>query len=152
MWASSAADTRACSRGVLYIDSQKITHTKPRAPVARNAACQPNAMASQGTVAGASTAPTAAPELKRAVEKARSFLGNHSATTLMQAGKLADSPMPSRARATPNMNALRGRRMGDGSPAPHHHGQREAPARAQPVDDPAREQQANRRRWPGTRR
>ena len=40
--------------------------------------------------------PMLAPELKRPVASARSRLGNHSATVLMQAGKLADSPMPSR--------------------------------------------------------
>ena len=36
---------------------------------------------------------------------ARSRFGNHSATVLMQAGKLAASPKPRNARATPNANA-----------------------------------------------
>ena len=50
-------------------------------------------------------APMLAPELKIPVARARSFLGNHSATVLMHAGKLADSPMPRAARATPNAKA-----------------------------------------------
>ncbi len=43
------------------------------------------------------------PELKMPVAKARSLLGNHSATVLMEAGKLPASPRPrkKRARAKP---------------------------------------------------
>ena len=37
---------------------------------------------------------------------ARSFCGNHSATVLMQAGKFAASPKPSKTRAIPKVNAL----------------------------------------------
>ena len=48
---------------------------------------------------GISTAPTLVPALKMPVARARSFLGNHSATVLMQEGKLPDSPIPSPKRA-----------------------------------------------------
>ena len=52
----------------------------------------PMARANNGMVAGAAKAPTDAPLLKMAVEKARSFLGKYSAVTLMAAGKLPASP------------------------------------------------------------
>ena len=42
----------------------------------------------QGTTSGVTSAPTFVPELKMPVASARSFLGNHSATVLMEAGKL----------------------------------------------------------------
>ena len=45
-------------------------------------------------------APTFAPALKIPVASARSFLGNHSATVLMLAGKTPDSPKPNADRAT----------------------------------------------------
>ncbi len=62
-----------------------------------NAACQPQVESAMiGTTAGARMAPTLEPALKMPVAKARSFLGNHSATVLMAAGKLPDSPMPER--------------------------------------------------------
>src|SRR6478752_2927706 len=86
--------------------SQKISQTKPRAPVAINADCHPNLSAIHGTTRGTITAPILAPELKIPVAWARSFLGNHSATVLMQAGKLAASPKPRNARASPNVNAV----------------------------------------------
>jgi hypothetical protein len=54
-------------------------------------------------------AATLVPALKIPVAKARSFLGNHSATDLMAAGKLPDSPSPSRARQNPRLRALRAR-------------------------------------------
>ena len=53
----------------------------------------------QGTAIGASSAPTFVPELKMPVASARSFLGNHSATALIDAGKLPASPSPSAKRA-----------------------------------------------------
>ena len=43
-------------------------------------------------MAGATSAPTDAPELKMEVANARSFLGKYSAVTLMAAGKLPASP------------------------------------------------------------
>ena len=43
-------------------------------------------------------APTFEPELKMPVARARSFLGNHSATVLIAAGKFPASPTPSAAR------------------------------------------------------
>ena len=51
------------------------------------------------TIIGAAIAPTVDPELKIPIAKARSFLGNHSATVLTEAGKFADSPKPNAARA-----------------------------------------------------
>ena len=67
-----------------------------------NAACHPNATASHGTASGATSAPTFVPALKMPVASARSRLGNHSATVLIAAGKLPDSPIPSANRATTN--------------------------------------------------
>src|SRR5258705_12066841 len=75
---------------------------RPAKPVAMKAACQPKRIASIGTRAGAMIAPTFDPELKMPVASARSFFGNHSATTLMLAGKLPDSPRPRRNRAKLN--------------------------------------------------
>ena len=54
----------------------------------------------QGTARGVTSAPTFVPELKMPVAKARSFFGNHSATVLMEAGKLPASPRPSTNRAS----------------------------------------------------
>ena len=44
-------------------------------------------------------APTFAPALNIPVASARSFFGNHSATVLILAGKIPDSPKPSADRA-----------------------------------------------------
>src|SRR3954453_20909274 len=94
-----------CCSGLWYTFSQKINQTKPSAPVATNADCQPHLLAIQGTTSGTITAPIFAPELKIPVAWARSLLGNHSATVLMHAGKFAASPNPRNARATPNAKA-----------------------------------------------
>ena len=51
-----------------------------------------------GTVIGVITAPILVPALNRPVANARSRRGNHSATVLIAAGKLPDSPSPSRKR------------------------------------------------------
>src|SRR5262245_24477152 len=99
MWASSACETRRCFRGDLYIVHHTRTQTNPNAPVATKAHCQPYATVSHGTVRGATTAPTFVPELKMPVANARSFLGNHSATVLMEAGKPPASPNPRAKRA-----------------------------------------------------
>jgi hypothetical protein len=56
----------------------------------------------QGTTAGVSSAPMLVPELKIPVANARSRFGNHSATTLMAAGKFPASPRPSTKRAAMN--------------------------------------------------
>ena len=53
---------------------------------------QPMLRANNGIVAGAAKAPTDAPLLKMAVEKARSFFGKYSAVTLIAAGKFPASP------------------------------------------------------------
>src|SRR6185369_6383720 len=77
---------------------------KPRAPVAINAHRHPYAMVSQGTTSGATTAPMLVPALKIPVANARSFLGHHSATALIDDGKLPDSPRPRAKRAAPKPN------------------------------------------------
>src|SRR5678816_2217714 len=50
------------------------------------------------TSKGAMAPPIEEPLSKRATAQPRSFLGNHSATALVAAGQLADSPAPSRNR------------------------------------------------------
>ena len=103
MSASSPGEIFGCSDGWRYSGHQKAIQTRPMRPVTTKAACQPQVRASQGTTAGATMAPTLVPALKMPVANARSFLGNHSATVLMAAGKLPDSPMPraKRAKAKP---------------------------------------------------
>ena len=71
-----------------------------------NASSHPHVKVIHGTTSGATTAPTFDPALKIPVARARSFLGNHSATVLIAAGKLPDSKTPSANRARPNPNAL----------------------------------------------
>ena len=56
-------------------------------------------------MSGARIAPTLAPELKIPVASERSLCGNHSATVLIAAGKLPDSPSPRKKRAKPNSSA-----------------------------------------------
>src|ERR1700738_18270 len=65
-----------------------------------NAQYQPNAAVMNGTVIGVMTAPMFVPALNRPVANARSLRGNHSATVLIAAGKLPDSPSPSTNRTT----------------------------------------------------
>ena len=55
-----------------------------------------------GTIAGATIAPTFAPELNSAVANARSRLGNQWATALIDDGKFPPSPRPSATRAAMN--------------------------------------------------
>src|SRR5260370_13180324 len=63
-----------------------------------NAPRQPHRALIHGTTSGVSMAPKLVPALKIPVDKARSFLGNHSATALMLAGKKAPSPNPEATR------------------------------------------------------
>src|SRR4051812_17977084 len=72
---------------------------KPSAPVATKAARQPQVSAIHGTTIGVMIAPMFDPALKIPVASARSRDGNHSATVLIDAGKLPDSPRPSAKRA-----------------------------------------------------
>src|SRR5436190_9554973 len=65
-------------------------------PVKMNASYQPHAITIAGTSSGVANAPTFVPALKMPVASARSFFGNHSATVLIEAGKLPASPSPSR--------------------------------------------------------
>ena len=78
------------------------------------------------------------------VASERSFCGNHSATVLIAAGKLPDSPSPRKKRANPNSKHGAGQRVAHGGEAPDRHHQHVADARAQLVDKPAGGQQANR--------
>src|SRR4051795_6691584 len=84
-----------------------MSHTKPMAPVSTNAGRQPQRAAISGTAMGATMAPMLVPALKMPVASARSLFGNHSATVLIDAGKLAASPTPSMKRASPNVTADR---------------------------------------------
>src|SRR5580704_16531153 len=107
MWASSAAPTRGSFSGLLYVVHQSISHSRLKPPVKRNADCQPRWTVSQGTARGTTIAPTLVPLLKMPVARARSFLGNHSATVLIAAGKLPDSPRPRKKREMPKESAER---------------------------------------------
>src|SRR5260221_13444761 len=76
-----------------------MSQTNPSAPVKRKVERQPQSEAIHGARSGVTMAPTLVPALKMPVAKARSFLGNHSATLLMLAGKTPASPKPSAKRA-----------------------------------------------------
>jgi len=78
---------------------QRISQRKPAPAATRKAACQLQREAITGTVRGAATAATEAPELKMAVARARWRLGNHWAVALMAEGKLPASPTPRARRA-----------------------------------------------------
>src|SRR3954469_10108451 len=64
-----------------------------------NAAGHPHHNVIAGTTSGVTSAPMLVPELKRPVANARSRLGNHSATTLIAAGKFPASPRRRASRA-----------------------------------------------------
>ena len=106
MCSSSRADTPRCSPGGAYSRSQITIQANPIAPVSTNAQRQPRLSAIHGTTSGAMIAPMFVPELKMPVASARSDFGNHSATVLIAAGKLPDSPRPRPNRAAPNVRAL----------------------------------------------
>src|SRR5260370_38468366 len=71
-----------------------MSQTNPSAPVKRKVERQPQSEAIHGARSGVTMAPTLVPALKMPVARARSFLGNHSATLLMLAGKTPASPEP----------------------------------------------------------
>src|ERR1043165_6532358 len=98
MYLSSDAESDGCSSGRRYNKSDAASQRKPIAPVAMNADFQPHLEVSQKTTGGVTIAPMLVPELNIPVASARSFLGNHSATVLIAAGKLPASPRPSRKR------------------------------------------------------
>ena len=83
--------------------SHAINQTTPSAPVTTNAPRHVTSITSVGTAMGTTMLPILAPELKIPVASARSRRGNHSATVLMQAGKLAASPRPRRNMAIANV-------------------------------------------------
>src|SRR6202047_2083590 len=80
-----------------------MSHTNPRAPVRRKAERHPQCEAIHGATSGVTMAPTLVPALKIPVANDRSFLGNHSATHLMLAGKTPASPNPSAKHAEPKL-------------------------------------------------
>ena len=105
-----------------------------------NAIRQPQAAAISGTQIGATMAPMFVPELKIPVAKARSLFGNHSATVLIDAGKFAASPTPSRKRAKPNVQGAvreRGRHPGERPPRDRDP---QPELRADPIEDLAPDQ------------
>src|SRR5580765_1251772 len=71
-------------------------------PAPIKAACHPNLYANGGIIAGATNAPTLAPELKMLVANALSRFGNQRAAALIAEGKFPDSPKPSSDRAVRN--------------------------------------------------
>src|SRR5436309_1512945 len=107
MYLSSDDESAGCSSGRRYNKSHAISHRKPSAPVAMNAARQLQVKVIHGTTSGVTSAPMFVPELKIPVASARSFLGNHSATVLIAAGKLPASPRPRKNLAMPKPNAER---------------------------------------------
>ena len=106
MCSSSRAPTVGCRAGGAYARSHVITQMNPMAPVRTNAHRLPRWIAIHGTMSGAMIAPMLVPELKMPVARARSDFGNHSATVLIAAGKLPDSPRPRPKRAAPKVSAL----------------------------------------------
>src|ERR1041384_1903396 len=60
---------------------------------------QPQLFFNHGTSKGGTNTPTFVPELKIPVASARSFLGHHSPTDLIDGGKFAASARPSPKRA-----------------------------------------------------
>src|SRR5258707_15269976 len=101
-----------------------MSQTNPSAPVKRKVERQPQSEAIHGARSGVTMAPTLVPALKMPVARARSFLGNHSATLLMLAGKTPGSPQtrakrgaPKLTEETPGAGAMEaGRRKGRATP------------------------------------
>ncbi len=77
-----------------YSGIQNTSQTSPNPPVATNAHCQPHRSAIHGTSNGVRIAPVLVPALNIPVANARSLCGNHSATALMDPGKIADGDAP----------------------------------------------------------
>src|SRR5207248_5296743 len=92
----------------------QIIHKNPSRPVRKKDHSQPYRSVTHGTTSGVTSAPTFVPELKRPVASARSFFGNHSATVLIDAGKLPASPSPSRKRMSAKPAAAPDKSTNDG--------------------------------------
>jgi hypothetical protein len=123
--------------------SQADKPDKPIAPLTTKAPRQLNTATRNGTINGTAMLPMLAPELKIPVASARSRLGNHSATVLIQAGKLAASPRPSKNMATPKVTTENAKRRQHGCDAPEADGDRKCLARAQLVSKSAGHHHAN---------
>ena len=85
---------------------------------------------------GAMTAPMEVPPLKTAIPMARSFCGNHSATTFAAPGQLPASPRPRKKDRRKAGKAGDGR-VRHGSGTPDDDGDGEAKARAVAIVEPA---------------
>ena len=94
-------------------------------------------------MSGARMAPTLVPELKMPVASERSLCGNHSATVLMAAGKLPDSPRPRQEARDAEFEGGVGQRMAHRGEAPDAHDDDVADAGADLVDNAAGDQQAD---------
>ncbi len=84
--------------GALFDHYKALGHIETGYTIMINAASHPQFILIQGTVSGASMAPTFVPELKMPVAKDRSFLGKYSAVAFIAAGKLPASPKANKAR------------------------------------------------------
>ena len=81
--------------------NQNTSQSSPARPTNANAACHPTRRIRYATIGGARIAPTDDPLLNSPAASARSFSGNHSATTFTAPGQFPASPIPSRNRNTP---------------------------------------------------
>ena len=102
----SSSERRGWSCGNLYSSAQAVSQTKPKAPVARNPARQPQRSAMIETIGAAAIEPSAVPELKMPMARARSRMGNHSLTARIPPVKLPGSNTPSTNRETENWPAV----------------------------------------------
>ena len=124
--------------------ARTASQTKPSAPVATNAPRHPKACRCRnGTTAGTTMAPMLAPELKTPVARARSLLGNHSATVLMQAGKVGRFAEAQKEHGEAEGEHRGGEARQHGGDAPERDGDGEAAARAQTVGEAAGADQAD---------
>src|SRR5438094_5694593 len=70
-----------------------------------NAHCHPQRRVIGSTTSSAIRMPMLVPALMNPIPNARSFLGNHSDSVLVTAGKFGDSATPNNPRITPNPTA-----------------------------------------------
>src|SRR5258705_8963315 len=96
-----------------------MSQTNPSAPVKRKVERQPQREAIHGARSGVTMAPMLVPALKMPVAKARSFLGNHSATDLMLAGETPASPKPREERGAAKAMKERAGARGTGERPQH---------------------------------
>src|SRR5262245_64147758 len=83
-----------------------MAHTSPAAPHATNTQRQLPCVIIAAIAGGATTAPIAVPALTMPIAVDRSPTGNHSAMTLVAAGKPPPSPAPSKNRLAASIHTL----------------------------------------------